>query len=297
MHDLIVIGGGPAGLSAALNSAAEGLSVALMERSDVLGGQAGTSSRIENYLGFDEGVSGDTLTREAQAQAERLGATMFVGCEVAGLEHNEATGLWVVESESEVLVAPAVLVATGVDYRTLSVPGGTSDLVRYGASAAEHAECFGRPVIVVGGGNSAGQAALSLSRSGAHVTLLVRSPLRSSMSQYLVERIARDRGINCVLGEVVEVHGVGVTTTKGFMAAECVFAYIGSTPRTAFLGDFADTDASGFVVGEGFVARAPGLFVAGDVRSGSAKRVAVAAGEGAIVSSLAWRFVNGAVAA
>lgn len=297
MHDLIIIGGGPAGLSAALNGAAEGLDVALLERGDVLGGQAGTSSRIENYLGFDEGVSGDDLTREARAQAVRLGADIITGFEVTNLTHNEATGLWVVEGADGALAGSAVCIATGVDYRTLPVPGGTDDLVRYGAPASEHAECFGKDVCVIGGGNSAGQAALSLSKHGARVTLLVRSPLRTSMSAYLVERIALDRGIDCILGGVEAVTSEGVLSTRGLIHAECVFAYIGSTPRAGFLHGAAETDHAGFVVGNGFHANENGLFVAGDVRSGSAKRVAVAAGEGAIVSAMAWRYVNGAVAA
>lgn len=301
MRDLIIIGGGPAGLSAALNGAAEGLDVCLLERDDRLGGQAGTSSRIENYLGFDDGVSGDDLTREAMSQAERLGAALNTGCEVLSLSHNEATGIWVVETPSGVHLSPAVLVATGVDYRTLPVEGGTGPTVRYGAPASEHAECFGKDVVVIGGGNSAGQAALNLSRHGAHVTMLVRNPLRSSMSQYLIERIAVDPGITCILGDTQLIDGdtLHARTPSGDLTlhAECVFAYIGSAPRTGFITGTAEVDHAGFVMGDGFVAGAHGLFVAGDVRSGSAKRVAVAAGEGAIVSSLVWQYVNGAVAA
>lgn len=307
MHDLVIIGGGPAGLSAALNGAAEGLDVLLLERGSNLGGQAGTSSRIENYLGFAEGISGERLTDKAMRQAERLGASLKVNSEVTNVNYNPATGLWVTECDEESHLSSAVLIAVGVDYRRLGVPGGDSDMVIYGAPASAHEEMEGKNVVVVGGGNSAGQAALSLAGHAASVTLLVRRPLRNTMSQYLVKRIAMDKRIHSRLGEITEVRPETneivcrcneCVTLDGpleehIIPADVVFAYIGSEPRTDFLSECCTFDAHGFVTADtNFRANDHGLFVAGDVRSGSAKRVAVASGEGAISAAGVWQHLN-----
>lgn len=297
MKDLVIIGGGPAGLSAALNGAAEGLDVALLEREAYLGGQAGTSSRIENYLGFHDGVSGACLTDQAFRQAQRLGAEVHLESEVVGLKHEPALGYWVTECSSGFKwVSSAVLVAVGVDYRRLEVPGGEGPNVMYGAPASSHDECGDSDVLIVGGGNSAGQAALNLCDVGARVTILVRRPLKQTMSAYLVERIAKDSRITVELGRLDEVHEDYSTfdTPDGARTVQAskVFAYIGAEPRTHFLQACCHVDDVGFIETDGdFRANQEGMFAAGDVRAGSRKRVAVATGEGAITAANVWRHI------
>jgi thioredoxin reductase (NADPH) len=295
MHDVTIIGGGPAGLSAALNGAAEGLSTLLLERSDVLGGQAGTSSRIENYLGFPNGVAGQPLTSKATKQALRLGADIKTEHAVIDVEHNEATGFWVTSCAAGTQhVSRAVILASGVDYRRLSTDVDPDGLALYGAPARAHDECKGQPVVVIGGGNSAGQAALNLAKIGAYVTLLVRRPLKLTMSRYLIERIAVHPGITPKLGQVehVDSDGVEVADWGPHIPASRVFAYIGMTPRSDFIHHCCTVAEPGFVhTDDTFAANEYGLFVAGDVRAGSFKRVAAAVGEGAIAAAAAWRYV------
>lgn len=297
MRDVIVIGGGPAGISAALNAAAEGLDVLLLERLNYLGGQAGTSSQIENYLGFPGGIAGEPLMRRAASQARRLGATLTTDHVVTGVEHNEATGMWLVQCESGCRhIARTVVLATGVDYRRLKIPGGVDPIVLYGAPAEAHIECADKDVVVIGGGNSAGQATLSLARLGARVTLLVRRPLVHTMSQYLIERIAVNPLVTPTIGEPEQIQGSAVEVIGGgLIPAHRVFAYIGMAPRTDFLKYCCSLEGSGFIhTNSDFSANGDGLFAAGDVRSGSYKRVAAAVGEGAIVASAAWRRIFGA---
>lgn len=298
MHDVVVIGGGPAGLSAALNGAAEGLDVLLLERSSSLGGQAGTSSRIENYLGFPSGVAGAPLTKRAVSQAIRLGAVLKTGHEVTDLEHNAATGLWVTRVKSPFspprrFISRTIILATGVDYRRLTVPGGDADHVLYGAPASMHEECKDHDVVVIGGGNSAGQSAINLGRIGANVHMLVRRPLYHTMSQYLIERIALHDNIDATIGNASMISNKHVFVREGAtIPAHRVFAYIGMVPRTAFVEHCCQLREPGFIhTDDQFAANREGLFVAGDVRHGSFKRVAAAVGEGSIAASSAWRHV------
>ena len=294
MYDAVIIGGGPAGLSAAINAAAEGLDVLLLERSSVLGGQAGTSSRIENYLGYPNGIDGNSLTRMAARQARRFGTQFQLDTPVVSVEHSPVTGFWLTTCKTGTqYLSRTVILASGVDYRRLDVPGGNRAL--YGAPASSHEECEGKDVVVIGGGNSAGQAALNLANIGARVHLLVRRPLVQTMSNYLIERLATHDRVDFTLG-LVESIGLRhvYTADGGQLDASRVFAYIGMIPRTEFVHNCCDIEHPGFIHSDDqFAANHDGLFVAGDVRAGSFKRVAAAVGEGAIAAASAWRKVYG----
>jgi thioredoxin reductase (NADPH) len=312
--DLVVIGAGPAGLAASVYGASEGLSTLTLE-SVVPGGQAGTSSRIENYLGFPSGVSGEELTSLAMTQALKFGALMSTPCDVDALD--ERGGHLVVRlSDGTELAGRAVVAATGAHYRRLPVPRlgdfeGTG--VYYAATETEARLVSGAPVVVVGGGNSAGQAAMFLAGQKCEVTVVIRgSGLGRSMSRYLADRIEAHSGIAVETDtEVVALHGDdvldGVTLScadrRRDIAAAGLFSFIGATPATAWLSGRAAVDAAGFVrtdraltpddLGEEwatlgrsplvFETSQPGLFAVGDVRSGSVKRVASAVGEGSAV--------------
>lgn len=304
LYDTVVIGGGPAGLSAALNSAAEGLNVLLLERSTTLGGQAGTSSRIENFLGWPNGVGGATLTSKALKQTRRLGAQIVTGKTVVDVEHSPLTGYWLTKcQQGDVYLSRTVVLATGVDYRMLSTSQDPEGRAYYGSPAMSHEECAGKDVVVVGGGNSAGQAALNLARLGANVTLLARRALTETMSSYLIERLAMSDRVSLVLGDLYKIDGkrarINDRTTsrtghRRYVGAFRVFAYIGMEPRTTFVKGLCDLEPneSGYVCSnEDFMANDNGLFVAGDVRNGSFKRVAAAVGEGAIVASKVWAYI------
>jgi thioredoxin reductase (NADPH) len=311
--DLVVVGAGPAGLAAAVYGASEGLSTLTVE-STLPGGQAGTSSRIENYLGFPAGVSGAELTNLAMTQALKFGATMSTPCEVVGLL--EKAGHLIVQlSDGTEIAGRAVVVATGAHYRRLDVP----DLARfegtgvfYAATEMEGRMVAGQPVAVVGGGNSAGQAALFLAKNHCSVSILIRgSDLGGSMSRYLADRIEAHPAITVrTRTQVVgltgsgwgELQAVTVATAqeKEEMACSALFSFIGASPNSGWLSGCAAVDAAGFVrtdrslepgdLGPEWEAlgREPlpfetsqlGLFAVGDVRSGSMKRVASAVGEG-----------------
>ncbi len=324
-YDLIVIGGGPAGLGAAVYGASEGLRTVLVERR-ATGGQAGQSSRIENYLGFPDGVSGAQLTDRARRQAAKFGAEVLTTRDVVGLEARGSARV-VRFGDGGDIAAHSVVLATGVSYRTLRAPGVaelTGRGIYYGSAATEAPACAGLDVYIVGGANSAGQAAVFFSRHAASVTLLVRGEsLRSSMSQYLIQQLeAIDNVRVCTRTEIVEAQGdehvqrVVLSERSGerVETVECgaVFVFIGAAPRTDWLDGVVVRDERGFVrtgpdlLVEGrppagwpldrepyyLEASIPGVFVAGDVRSESVKRVASAVGEGAMAVTLVHRYLE-----
>jgi thioredoxin reductase (NADPH) len=324
-YDLIVIGGGPAGLGAAVYGASEGLRTVLVERT-ATGGQAGQSSRIENYLGFPDGVSGAQLTDRARRQAAKFGAELLTTRDVIGLEVN-GSARSVRFADGSAIDAHTVILATGVSYRRLGAPGlddMTGRGVYYGSALTEAAACSGQDIFIVGGANSAGQAAVYLSRGAKSVTILVRgSSLEQSMSYYLIQQIQDIPAISVrtcteVIGAQGSDHLEGLTlrdTSTGAtetVDAQWLFMFIGAAPLTDWLDGVVERDTLGFVIAgpdlsiEGQMPKGwaldrapyhletsvPGVFVAGDARAESAKRVASAVGEGAMAVMLVHRYLE-----
>ncbi|MFI1734991.1 FAD-dependent oxidoreductase [Streptomyces acidicola] len=324
-YDLVVIGGGPAGLGAAVYGASEGLRTVLVERS-ATGGQAGQSSRIENYLGFPDGVSGSQLTGRARRQAAKFGAEILTAREVTGLEVGGASRT-VRFSDGSSIAAHSVILATGVSYRQLEAPG-CGDLtgcgVFYGSALTEAAACQGHDVYIVGGANSAGQAAVYLAHHAKSVTLLVRGgSLEASMSHYLIQQIDGIPNITVRTGAVVDAaHGTEhleqltlrdlASGRSELVDAQWLFVFIGAAPLTDWLEGTLLRDEHGFVLAgpdltdDGgpppgweldrppyhLETNVPGVFVAGDARAESAKRVASAVGEGAMAVMLVHRYLE-----
>lgn len=323
-YDLVIIGAGPAGLAAAVYGASEGLHTLLVER-DAPGGQAGESSRIENYLGFPAGIAGSELSRRAMTQARRFGVDILVPQEAVAV-HVDGPGRRTVFADGSEILSHVLLIASGVSYRRLEAPGlheltGTG--VYYGAAATEAPTVEGRDAYVVGGGNSAGQAAMYFSRFARSVTILIRGEsLASSMSQYLIDQIDATPNITVRNNtRVVEARGEknleqlvirdGSTDTTEVVEAAGLFVFIGALPHTEWLDGLVRRDPKGFVLtgpdltDDGgrlrnwplerdpypFETSVPGIFAAGDVRSGSVKRVASGVGEGSVSVSSIHRYL------
>ena len=324
-YDIVVIGAGPAGLGAAVYGASEGLRTVLVERT-ATGGQAGQSSRIENYLGFPDGVSGAQLTERARRQALKFGAEVITTRDVVAVEVN-GSARTVRFADGGTIDAHSVILATGVSYRQLTAPG-LDELagrgVFYGSALSEAPSCAGQDVYIVGGANSAGQAAMYFARYAQTVTILVRGPsLEASMSYYLIQQIAAVDNIKVrTHTEIVQGHGdehlEALTLRNNESGAEetvktgLLFVFIGAAPRTEWLAGTAVRDSRGFVLaGPDLVVdgkrppawpldrdpyhletSVPGVFVAGDVRAESVKRVASAVGEGAMAVTLVHRYLE-----
>ncbi|WP_033341029.1 FAD-dependent oxidoreductase [Catenuloplanes japonicus] len=324
-YDLVVVGGGPAGLGAAVYGASEGLRTVLIEQR-ATGGQAGQSSRIENYLGFPDGVSGAQLTDRARRQALKFGAELLSTREVTGLEAAGPTRVLHFHDGTKI-AAHTVVLATGVSYRLLEAPG-LSELagrgVFYGSAATEAPSCTDSDVYIVGGANSAGQAALYFARYASRVHMIIRAPdLTASMSSYLIDQIAQnDKVVVHPCTEVIAAEGdehlerltlrdlpTGVTRT---VETSWLFIFIGAEPRTDWLDGAVTRDGRGYIVtGPALISDGerphgwtlprdpyhlecsmPGVFAAGDVRAESVKRVASAVGEGAMAVSVIHRYLE-----
>jgi thioredoxin reductase (NADPH) len=301
--DVLVVGAGPAGLSAAVYGASEGMRVVVLD-SVATGGQAGTTSRIENYLGFPAGISGAELAERATLQARKFGAQFAIPAEARSIRR-DGLHYTVDLADGSSVTATAVVAASGARYRQLNVPRAdyfAEMSIYYAASQAEALICYGDPVAIVGGGNSAGQAAVFLSQHAAQVTMVVREhDLSQSMSRYLIDQVSRIGNANVMLGsEIRELRGDQSlealvvedrdTGARRMVKARALFVFIGASPSTGWLGDVVQMDHRGFVrTGRRspLETSEPGIFAVGDVRSGSTKRVATAVGEGAMVIRLA----------
>jgi thioredoxin reductase (NADPH) len=318
-YDLVVVGGGPAGLAAAVYGASEGLRTVMVER-EAPGGQAGQSSLIENYLGFPAGLSGSDLARRATDQARRLGAELLTVQDAVGLRV-EGSGRFVQLSGGGVLSANCVLIASGVSYRQMAAPGFaelTGAGVYYGAAMTEARACADQHVVVIGGANSAGQAAVHFSRYANRVTMLVRGPsLQASMSHYLIEQLAGlanvavrtgSSAIAAIAGDahLARLRIASATDGEYEVDVDACFVFIGAMPHTDWLDGVVARDEHGFILagpdvhGAGWPlgrdpylleTSVPGVFVAGDVRARSIKRVASAVGEGSMAVSLIHQYL------
>jgi thioredoxin reductase (NADPH) len=309
LHDVIVVGAGPAGLAAAVYAASEGLDTLIVE-STAPGGQAGTSSKIENYLGFPTGISGQALAGRAQIQAQKFGARLAVSRAATGLDCSGDHFSLALE-DGTLARARAIVAASGARYRKLDLPDyerleGAG--IFYAATAMEAQLCAGRPVVVVGGGNSAGQAAVFLSRHAEHVHILVRSQgLAATMSSYLIDRIEASEAITLhPFTEITALAGEGHleslvwrdrnTGEATQVEVGALFVMIGAQPCSDWIKGCAALDESGFILTGGgctpFETSRPGLYAVGDVRSGSVKRVASGVGEGSVVVQAVHGFIE-----
>jgi thioredoxin reductase (NADPH) len=324
-YDLLIVGGGPAGLAAAVYGASEGLRTVMVER-EAPGGQAGLSSRIENYLGFPSGLSGNDLARRAVAQARRFGVEILAPQEVTAVRLDGPYRFVKLTSGAEIS-CHALMIATGVQWRRLAVPGAERLLdagVYYGAASTEALSCKGEDVYIVGGANSAGQAAMNFARYAARVIMLVRGEsLSATMSQYLIDQIKQTPNIQIEFNTTVEeLHGeerlegitlrCGSTGTTDTVPARALFIFIGAMPRTDWLDGIVERDERGFILaGRDLIrngqrprgwtpdrdpwlmeASVPGIFAVGDVRHGSVKRVASGVGEGSIAVQFIHQYLS-----
>jgi len=324
-YDLIIVGAGPAGLAAAVYGASEGMRTVVVEK-DAVGGQAGTSARIENYLGFPQGVSGADLMRRAKTQALRLGAEILTAQEVSAVRIEDRYRIVTLKDGSE-LRSHALLIATGVKVRELDVPGVAplvGGSVYYGAATSEAVHYKDRNVFVIGGANSAGQAAMFLSRFANQVTMLVRGDsLKKSMSSYLVDQIHNTKNIEVLTcTTVTSVSGKNslesvalfnsATNKSETRPADAIFIFVGAIPHTDIVSGIVERDEDGFILtGQDLVrdgqrprrwmlrrdpflleTSTPGIFAAGDVRHGNIRRVATAVGQGAVAVSLVHQYLE-----
>jgi thioredoxin reductase (NADPH) len=310
-YDLVIVGGGPAGVAAAVYAGSEGIEALVVEDTAV-GGQAGTSSRIENYMGFPTGISGTDLTWRGQVQAMKFGTRFVMPRRVEAMARRKDGAYCLTLDDGDELCARAVLVATGVQYRRLpldSLEALEGAGVFYSATEMEARFCSNTEAVVIGGGNSAGQAAMFLSRAAAHVHLVVRSgSLAASMSSYLSQRLEADPRVTIHYhAQVTALHGEswleGITLERGAsdlrIDTRALFIMIGAAPNTDWLSGLAATDAKGFVLtgaaagqADDYATTAPGIFAVGDVRANSVKRVASAVGEGSVVVSRIWQYLE-----
>ncbi|MEM6913559.1 MAG: FAD-dependent oxidoreductase [Pseudomonadota bacterium] len=312
VFDVVIVGGGPAGIAAAVYAGAEGLR-ALVVEDQVIGGQAGSSSRIENYMGFPTGISGADLCFRGEIQATRLGTRFVMPRRVTSTRRREDDFCLTLD-DGEEICAKAMIIATGVQYRRLPMDNLEQlegDGVFYAATELEARFCKNSEAVIIGGGNSAGQAAMYLSRAAKHVHVLVRgAELAQSMSSYLSSRLEKDPRITIHYNtECTELHGTEClqaisirnkeTDQESRIETPSLFVMVGAAPNTGWLEGLVDLDSKGFVITghqdhcpSPYATTSPGIYAVGDVRAGSVKRVASGVGEGSVVISSVWNFVH-----
>ncbi|VXC99669.1 FAD-dependent oxidoreductase [Sphingomonas sp. 8AM] len=311
VFDVLIVGAGPAGVAAGVYAGAEGLSALVVDET-AIGGQAGTSSRIENYMGFPTGISGGDLVWRGEIQAMKFGTRFVMPRRVAALARCDDGGFCATFANNQRVRAATVVVATGVQYRRLPIER-LADFegagVYYAATESEARFCRDAEVVVIGGGNSAGQAAMFLSRVARHVRLLVRgATLATSMSHYLSSRLEADPAVTIEYeAEVAALHGdtaleaVTIRTEAGdrTIPSCAMFVMVGAVPHTSWLADLVTLDDKGFILtgaavgaDSPYATSCPGIFAVGDVRAGSTKRVASSVGEGSVVISKVWEAVR-----
>lgn len=304
MKDLVIIGSGPSGLSAAINAGSEGLNTLVIEGAQRIGGQIGGSSKVENYLGF-EAVTGATLVQNAYKQAVKFNVNFIIGNRVTEFEAGTKS-LLVHYGAGNSVETRAIALTTGLQYKQLNFKGAAifeGRGVYYGTNVIEHAEsCNNQHVFVVGGANSAGQAAMYLSEFVKKVTILVRRELHFTMSKYLIERIYASNNIEVIVGvEIDSVSGEHNVETlvyrhiNGNMTETChchsVFAFIGSQPMTTWLNGLVALDEQDYIITDNYRTSMRGVFAAGDINAGSTKRVAYAVGAGSAMVSAIHRYL------
>lgn len=305
LFDTVVVGSGPSGLSIAINAASEGLNTLVIERADRFGGQIGASSKVENYLGF-QAVSGRQLMEQAVHQAQGFGAEFRLNTEVIGIEYS-STAQRLYLNDGSAVDTRTTAMAIGLSYRSLNAKGAKEFFnkgVYFGTNVLDHAvACTGKHIFVVGGANSAGQAALYLSEFAAKVTILARRGLEETMSEYLIKRIYAAENIEVIIGVEVDAVDGEVTVENVYLrhiatgtmearACHMIFVFIGSLPHTSWLSSFVELDKEGYIVCDGnYRTSVAGIFAAGDILSGSVKRVAAAVGAGSSVVHYIHKFL------
>lgn len=307
-RDVVIVGAGPAGLQAAINGGTEGLDTLMVDQNAAPGGQIGLTSRTENVLGFPAGISGQEYAQDGLEQAQRVGAETKLGVGVTGMSYDPGTGLKTLTlSDGSTVDARSVIVAGGVQFNTLNFPGSEAKGIIYGDSGAVKDMSKGGDAVIVGGGNSAGQATVNVAETADSATLLVRGDsLKESMSPYLIDQLQSAPNVDIRYNSEIAsatsepgTHNLQSLTLKdgSTIPADALGVYIGSSPKTGW-ADIVDRDPHGFITtgGQGasspLETNVPGVFAAGDVRAGSMHRVVGAAGEGGMALASAWQYVN-----
>jgi thioredoxin reductase (NADPH) len=295
-RDIVIVGAGPGGLTAAVMGGTDGLDTLFIDAQATPGGQAKHSSRIENYPGFPIGTSGENLTKRLHLQAERVGAEGKLGVTVTGIEVDEKTGMKTITLDTgEQIEARAVILAGGIATNSFAFPGSDTERAIFNDGQQLQREGAGQPVVVIGGANSAAQAALGAARSASHVTVISRSPIEKGMSDYQVQALNAHPRIKVITGD--EIAGIDkdgrLTTKKGTtLTAHRVGVFVGGSPNTKWLPPTIKLDKGKIVVNGNLETSVPGIFAVGDIRQGSIGRIGTSVGDGQVAVRNVWDYFS-----